>query len=172
MEFCEVIRVRHSVRVFTTRPVEPEKERMVLESATRAPSAGNQQSYEIYAVSQRGCLSSLARAAGDQESIAQAPLALVFCANTARASRKYGTRGGSLYCVQDATIACAYAQLAATSLGLASVWVGAFDDNAVRQALGIGRDLLPISILPVGYAGEKPQATTRRPLDSLVHHIT
>ncbi len=171
MEFCEVIRVRHSVRVFTSRPVEPEKERMVLESANRAPSAGNQQSYEIYAVKQRGCLSALSHAAGDQESIAHAPLALVFCANTQRASRKYGARGASLYCIQDATIACAYAQLAATSLGLASTWVGAFDDNAVRQVLGIGRDLLPIAILPVGYAGEKPQATTRRPIDNLVHNI-
>jgi len=38
-----------------------------------------------------------------------------------------------LYCVQDATLAAAYAQLAATALGLATCWVGAFDEAAVRR---------------------------------------
>ena len=37
----------------------------------------------------------------------QAPLALVFCAHPARSAQKYGQRGTTLYCVQDATIACA-----------------------------------------------------------------
>jgi nitroreductase len=57
-------------------------------------------------------------------------------------------------------------------LGLASVWVGAFDDDAVRQAIGVGEDLLPVAILPIGYAGEEPQATSRRSLASLVHYIS
>ncbi len=170
MEFCEVLRVRHSVRAFTTRPVEPEKERMVLESANRAPSAGNQQSYEIYAVSQRGCLSALAHAAGDQESVAHAPLALVFCANPARASKKYGARGGSLYCIQDATIACAYAQLAATAIGLGTCWIGAFNDEEVRHVVGAPSSWRPMSMLTIGHAAEPQKPTERRTVHDIVHH--
>ncbi len=101
----------------------------------------------------------------------QAPLVLVFCAHPARSAKKYGQRGATLYGVQDATIACAYAQLAATALGLASVWVGAFDDEAVRAAIGAGQDLLPVAILPIGYAGEEPEMSTRRSLDDLVHDV-
>jgi len=142
-----------------------------LEAANHAPSAGNLQAYEIYSVSHRTALESLVRAALGQEFIAQAPVALVFCANPARSVRRYGKRGASLYCIQDATIACAYAQLAATALGLASVWGGAFDDDAVREAIGVGQDLLPVAILPIGYAGQDARATPRRSLANLVHNI-
>jgi nitroreductase len=171
MEFFELARVRHSIRAFTARPVEPEKLRAILEAANRAPSAGNLQAYEIYAIKNCAKLDQLARAAGGQDFVAQAPSALVFCANPARSTRKYGQRGASLYCIQDATIACAYAQLAAAALGLGSVWVGAFDDVVVRQVINVGKDLLPVAILPIGYAGEKPEKTARRSLDELVHEV-
>lgn len=171
MEFLDVLQRRHSTRAYTAHPIEPEKRLVILNAANRAPSAGDLQAYEIYAVSNRAALKALARAAFDQEFVAQAPLALVFCAHPARSEWKYGHRGSSLYCVQDATIACAYAQLAATSVGLASIWVGAFDENAVREAIHVGKDLRPVAILPIGYAAEKPEATPRRQLDDLVHPI-
>jgi len=169
MDFFELIQKRHSIRAFTSQTVEPEKLQAILEAANRAPSAGNLQAYEIYLVSDPARLHLLARAALEQDFIAQAPLALVFCAHPARSSRKYGRRGTTLYCIQDATIACTFAHLAAATLGLASVWVGAFDDGAVRQAIGVEDNLLPVAILPVGYPAEKPQPTSRRPLSDLVH---
>jgi nitroreductase len=171
MEFFEVVQARHSIRAFTARAVEVEKQRAILEAANGAPSAGNLQAYEIYAVTNRACLNALVRATGDQDFVAQTPWVLVFCAHPARAAKRYRQRGETLYSVQDATIACAYAQLAATALGLASVWVGAFDDDAVRQAIGVGHDLRPVAILPIGYAGEEPQIKTRRALENLVHDI-
>jgi nitroreductase len=171
MEFFDVIQARHSIRTFIARPIEPEKLHTILEVANRAPSAGNLQAYAIFAVTRRACLSGLARGAVNQEFIAQAPLALVFCAHPARTEKEYAQRGRSLYCLQDATIACAYAQLAATALGLASVWVGAFEESKVREAIGAGKELLPVAILPIGYAGERPAVTSRRPMDSLVHYV-
>lgn len=169
MEFFEVLEKRHSIRSFYRRAISNEQEQAILEAANRAPSAGNLQSYEIYLVQQTGTLKDLARAALNQEFIAQAPLALVFCANPQRSIPRYGQRGRNLYCIQDATIACAYAQLAATALGLASVWVGAFDDGAVRKAIGVGEELVPVAILPVGYPAEKPRITRRRSLSDLVN---
>ena len=171
MDFFDVVRERQSIRAFTDRPVEPDKLQSILEAANRAPSAGNLQAYEIFVITRRTTLRSLAAASLGQEFVAQAPVALAFCAHPGRSSRKYGRRGTVLYSVQDATIACAYAQLAATALGLATVWVGAFDDGAVQESIGIGEDLLPVAILPIGYAGEKPDRTSRRSLASLVHHL-
>ncbi len=171
MEFFEVIRHRHSIRAFTAQAVEPEKIQAILEAANAAPSAGNLQGYEIFAVTNRDVLRALMRAAYEQEFIAQAQMALVFCAHPARSAVKYGERGIQLYCIQDATIACAYAQLAATTLGLASVWVGAFNDDAVRTAIGIGKDLQPVAMLPLGYPGKEPKIRPRRALSDLVHWI-
>jgi len=55
--------------------------------------------------------------------IASAPTVFVFCAKPQRSERKYGKRGVELYCLQDATIACAHGQLEATAPGLGSIWV-------------------------------------------------
>jgi nitroreductase len=171
MEFFEVIQARHSMRAFASTPVDADKVQMILDAANRAPSAGNLQAYEIYAITNRACLSKLVRAALDQQFLAQAPVALVFCTHPARSAKKYGQRGASLYCIQDATIACAYAQLAAAALGLATVWVGAFDEDGVREAIGVSKDLLPVAILPIGYASEQPGVTSRRSLTTLVHDV-
>jgi nitroreductase len=167
VELFETIRKRRSVRAFTAQAVEDQKVTQLLAAANAAPSAGNGQGYKIFHVTGEAQRAALADAAS-QSFVAQAPLALVFCANPARAAEKYGERGARLYAVQDATIACAFAMLAATALGLGTVWVGAFNDEAVQGVLG-RRDLLPVAILPVGYPAEEPGASTRRSLDDLVH---
>ena len=171
MDFFEVVETRQSIRAFQDKPIEPEKLQRILETINRAPSAGNLQGYEVYLVIKRTVLKSLARATSGQDFIAQAALALVFCVHPARSAQKYGQRGSTLYCVQDAAIACAYAQLAVTALGLATVWVGAFDEEAVREAIGVGLDLRPVAFLPIGYAAEKPEMRTRRLIDDLVHRV-
>lgn len=172
MDFFETIRARHSIRAFTPQPIESEKIQAILDAANAAPSAGNLQGYEIFAVTNRDILRELMRAAYEQEFVAQAQIALVFCAHPARSAGKYGERGTSLYCVQDATIACAYAQLAATAQDLASVWVGAFVDEMVSAAIGAGDDLRPVAILPLGYPGKAPKIRPRRELSDLVRWMS
>jgi nitroreductase len=170
VDLFEVIKRRRSVRAFAPEAVEAEKVAQVLAAANAAPSAGNLQGYEIFRVTLEKERAALARAALDQFFVAQAPVVLVFCANQARSAAKYRERGARLYAIQDATIACAFAMLAATALGLGTVWVGAFDDAAVQRVLGCP-DLLPVAILPVGYPAEEPEPTPRRSLTDLVHEV-
>ena len=171
MEFFQVIEERHSLRKYSPAPLEEEKLQKVLETANRAPSAGNLQGYEIYVVRLPEKRQELAKAAEDQAFLAEAQVVLVFCANPARSAIWYENRGRQLYSVQDATIACTYAMLAATALGLATVWVGAFDEERVRAATGIPADLVPVALLPVGYAAKEPRITPRRELADLVHEL-
>jgi len=171
MNFFEVLRERRSIRAFEPRPVEEEKLRKLLEAANSAPSAGNLQAYELYLVRDAQRRMALPRTALDQKFIAAAPVVLVFCAHPARAAAHYGARGERLYAIQDATIACTYAMLAATALGLATVWVGAFDDEAVRKVIGAREGEIPVAILPVGYAAETPHPTPRRRLKDLVREV-
>ena len=170
MEFEELVKVRRSIRAFQPRPVEEEKLRKILIAANLAPSAGNLQAYEIYVVKDREIKRKLAKAALDQDFIAEAPVVLVFCANPLRSAVRYGKRGERLYCVQDATIATTFAMLMATNLGLGNVWVGAFDDDRVSEILKLPRFLKPIAILPIGYPAENPEFTGRRRLEDLVHY--
>ena len=171
MDLFETIKRRHSVRAFEKRAVEEEKINAILEACNAAPSAGYLQAYEIYLIRSEEKLRELAQAALDQDFIAGAALALVFCAHPRRSAIKYGSRGSELYCIQDATIAGAYAQLGATALGLGCVWVGAFDDAKVLHSIGAPHALKPIAIIPIGYPAELPQATPRRGVNRLVHKV-
>lgn len=171
MDFFEIVRQRHSIRAFKSDPVEEAKLAAILEAANSAPSAGNQQAYEIYLVRDAARKAELAQCCYSQQYVAQAPEVLVFCSHSVLSAQKYGTRGEQMYALQDATIACTYAMLAAAGQGLGSVWIGAFKDQAVWQCIGAPTGIEPVAILPVGYPAETPQTTPRRPLESLVHEV-
>jgi nitroreductase len=115
--------------------------------------------------------SALSEAALEQPFVASAPVVTVFCAYPARSECKYGKRGRRLYAIQDATIACTFAMLAATALGLACVWVGAINESAVHQVIGAPNGTVPVAVLPMGYGAERPPRSSRRSLDELVHVI-
>jgi len=168
MEFAELVEERRSIRAFEEREVEPAKLDDILHAASRAPSAGNLQAFRVAVARGPSLRRRLAQAARDQDFVAQAPVVLVFLADPSASAVKYGRRGAALYAVQDATIACAYAQLGACNAGLGSCWVGAFRENQVRAALGVGQELRPVALLPMGYSAEIPEVTSRRPLSETV----
>jgi nitroreductase len=168
MDFFEAVKARHSIRAFQSRPVEEDKVNRIIETINLAPSAGDLQAHEIVVVKDSRRKNELVRAAGGQGFISEAPVCLVFLAYSERSSRKYGRRGSELYCLQDSTIATAYAQLAATALGLASTWVGAFDEEGVAKVVEAPKNKRPIAILPIGYAAETPDVTPRRRISEIV----
>jgi FMN reductase [NAD(P)H] len=73
------------------------------------------------------------------------------------------------FSMQDATLAAAYSQLAAHALGLSSVWIGMIDEEKVMQALGI--NLVPSSILCLGYPQKILQPKPKRNLLELIHDV-
>lgn len=169
MEFFEVLQKRYSVRAYKPDPISDETLRKILEAINSSPSAGNLQAYEVVVVRDAERKKQLAKAAWGQWFIAQAPVVLVFVANPERNRFRYGRRGEELYSLQDATIACTFAHLSAVALGLGSCWIGAFDDNAVREVIGATPTMRPVAILPIGVPADTPEPKERRPLEDLVH---
>jgi len=170
LDFFDTVENRRSVRAYLSKEIEEDKLKRILTALLRAPSAGNLQAYCVFVVKNQKIRENLARAAFGQHFIAEAPISLVFCALPDKSSAKYGKRGAELYCIQDATIAASYAQLAATAVGLATCWVGAFDDDAVKKILSLKKEK-PVAILTLGYAAEIPEKTEREPIDSIIKKI-
>lgn len=168
-EFFSVLDERRSIRKYKNKDIEKDKLEKILEAANSAPSAGNLQAYEIVLIKEKKNKRALAAASFGQDFIAQAPVVLVFCANPNRSAVRYSSRGHELYSIQDATIAASYAQLAATALGLGSVWVGAFDESSVSKIIN-AKSVKPVAIIPIGYPDEKPGKRCRRDLDDIVHN--
>jgi nitroreductase len=170
MDFFDVVERRCSVRAYLDKPVEENKLQKVLHAAMQAPSAGNLQAYRIFVVKDYKIKNMLVDAALGQSFIAEAPIVLVFCALPEKSAMKYGIRGLELYSLQDATIAASYAQLAAEALGLASCWVGAFDEESVKRVLN-AKNEKPIAIIPLGYAAEKPLKPERESDSEIIKYI-
>jgi len=91
----------------------------------------------------------LARAALDEESVYQAPLTIAICAEYERTTARYDARG-KRYVHMEVGHAGQNVYLQATALGLATVAIGAFSDEKVRQVLGLKKGYKPLYIMPVG----------------------
>ena len=161
MSFLELAKKRKSIRKFLDKPVEQEKINHILKAVSLAPSAGNLQSYEVIVVRKPERIQQLYDAYSSTTLHENVKLVLVFLAVPDRSAKQYGKRGASLYSVQDATIACAYAQLAAADLGLGSVWIGAFDEKKVEQTINaVGKRA--VAMLSIGYPASSPTRPPRR----------
>lgn len=167
MEFFETVETRQSVRVYTKQTIEAEKLDAILRATNRAPSAGNFQAFEVYVVENAEKREALTKATFGQDFVGQAPVVLVFCSNPAKCQYDQP----ELYGLEDASIACTFAMLSVTALGLSACWVGAFKAEDVATVIGAPKGQTPVAILPIGYPNEQPERTSRRPLNELVHKI-
>ncbi|MDA0756641.1 MAG: nitroreductase family protein [Crenarchaeota archaeon] len=167
-DIFKVMATRRSTRKFSTNPIEKWKIDKILAAADTAPTAGNFQGFEIFYISDKDTKEELVKAANNQ-SYVNTPLVLVFCMNPSRVKLDFPAKVIMKFSMQDATLAAAYSQLAASALGLSSIWIGMFDEDRVKEI--IGTDLRPTSFLCVGYPIKKRPAKQRRQLKELIHVV-
>jgi nitroreductase len=163
-----LIKSRRSVRAYKPDPIPRGMLEQLLEAMRWAPSAANLQPWFFYAVTNKEKIRDLTLATHGQAFVAQAPLVFVICAEPERSGQMMGDRGRCFYCLQDTALAAQNLALVAHEAGLGTCWVGSFDEDDVRRALGIGPEFKPVAVVPCGYpAGEPEAAPGRRPLDEI-----
>ncbi len=172
MELSEAIKNRRSIRSFKPDPI-PEKDLTKIFNAGRwAPSSGNTQPLEMVIIKNEKRKKKLAEAAGGQSFIAEAPIAIVACANIPRTAETYGDRGRNMYIFQDTATAIQNILLRAYSLGYGTCWIGSFHDEEVSKVIKAPEWIRPLAIVPIGRADEDPEAPPRRELEEITHEGT
>ena len=83
----------------------------------------------------------------NQDQILKAPATLIITTIYERTTKKYGERGIRYVHMEVGSVA-ENVYLQAESLNLGTVFIGAFDDQEVKEALGITEE--PLAIMPVG----------------------
>ena len=167
-EIFNVMATRRSTRKFSKNPVEMWKIDKILAAADTAPTAGNYQGFEIFYVRDNAKKDSLVKAANNQPYVKN-PVVLVFCMNPERIKLDFPKDVILKFSIQDSTLAAAYSQLAASALGLSSIWIGMFDEAKVKEI--VGTDLRPTSLLCIGYPVKKRPPKSRRRLKELIHVV-
>ena len=163
-----IFSTRRSTRKFAKTKVEEWKVDKILAAADTAPTAGNFQGLKIFYIKNKNTKQALVEAANKQPYV-NAPLVLVFCMDPSRVNLKFPPEILDKFSLQDATLAASYSQIAATGLGLSSIWIGMLDEKKVQDILGT--DLRPSSILCIGYPDKKKPPKSRRKLKELIEVV-
>ena len=161
-----VMAKRRSTRKFSNKPVETTKVDRIIAAADTAPTAGNYQGFEIFYVKGTEKKKLLVDACNKQPYV-DAPVVLIFCKNPSRVEFDFPDYVLKKFAIQDATLAAGYSQLAAQALGLSSIWIGMFDEQKIMDILET--DLVPSSVLCIGYPEQTKFPKPRRNLKDLVH---
>ncbi len=196
-ETLKVIDERRSTRMFQDAPVSDEDIRTILHAANQAPSAHNQQSWKFIVLQgsfKEGLADLILSKAGDfpkpsstllrlaSRSIHSAPV-VIAVANTGELI----ARGGDLFNIQNdpavdffrimeiqsSAAAVQNLLLAATSLGLGTVWLGVLvlikDD--VLKFIGEPKGEF-MAVIPVGYPGQSSSGPKKKSLDAVIKNFS
>ncbi|MCD6476829.1 MAG: nitroreductase family protein [Candidatus Aenigmarchaeota archaeon] len=164
-----LIRNRHSVRSYKPKNVSESDILEIIEAATCAPSAGNQQPWEFIIVRDKEIKQHIVNACFNQEWMLEAPVFIVACINSRISSALYGERGLRLYGIQSVAAAIENILLAAEALGLGACWVGAFDEMTIATLLKCPDYIRPCAIITLGYSNEPEQKPKRHDVSNVIH---
>ena len=165
MEVFEAIKNRYSCRSYKAEAVPEEKLKKVLEAARLAPSAHNEQEWKFVVVRDIKKRKDVAGAA-NQSFIAEAPVIIA----AVGLDPEHIMRSGNPAYAIDLAIAIEHMALQATEEGLDTCWIGAFNQEAVKEILEIPEECRVVALLPLGFPADKPQPKSRKKLEEIVSY--
>ncbi|MGW4364138.1 NADPH-dependent oxidoreductase [Nocardia takedensis] len=185
-QVLQVLHAHRSVRRYLPDPVSEDTLRLLISAAQSAPTSSNLQVWSVVAVRDPERRARLAAVAGHQAHIEQAPLLLVWTADFARLRQLAGDHDAPLEGADyleagyvgfiDAALAAQNAVVAAESLGLGTVYVGALrnDPERVAAELGLPSSVFAVFGLVVGHPdpSEDARVKPRLPQPAVLHHET
>ncbi|MCX8059425.1 MAG: nitroreductase family protein [Spirochaetes bacterium] len=164
MDFEEIVKKRRSIRKYKNKKIEDEKIKVILEAARLAPSAKNEQNWKFIVVNDPELKEKIAIASYNQFFIKEADIVIVACATD---SSRIMACGQPAYTV-DLSIAMTFMICQAFELGLGTCWIGAFDEQKIKDVLKIPNNIRVVALSPFGYPDENPPARKRKNLDEIV----
>lgn len=163
----DIIKRRRSVRRFDDVGIPREAMEQILEAGRWAPSGANAQPWRFIVVTKKETLSAIAERCFykvfKSRHVGEAGAAVIICADPDAGSQTYPL---------DAAIAGTNMTLMATSLGIGSCWIGAFEEQSLKNLLLIPERLKIIALIAFGYEVGKATVPPRLPLSSVVHYET
>ena len=153
MDLFETVEKRRSIRKFKPNPIPDKNLKKILEAGRLAPSGGNRQPWSFIVVRKPETKKKLAAVANLQRFIADADTVLIALGDPAVSKSLYK---------QDPMIAIEHMVLASTALGYGTCWIGAFNENDVKEIAKVPENMTVIALLPIGVPDETPPPKPRR----------
>ena len=179
----EHLLAHRSVRRYLPRPVSDQTLEFLVAAAQSAATSSNLQLWSVVTVADPERRRELAKVAGGQAHVAQSPLFLVWLADLHRVSeiadRRGTSKGGIPYletflsAVVDTALAAQNAVVAAESLGLGTVYIGAVRNqpNRVAEILSLPPNVFAVFGMCIGWPDPEIQTAIkpRLPQEVVLH---
>ncbi len=159
MSSIDTILTRRSIRRYEVKDIPEEVLQQILEAGRQAPSAANRQPIRFVIVKDHDLLKVLCDTLLTRF-VKYAPIAIVGCADVK--SLMTGT-----WAVVDATIAMENMVIAAWTLGIGSCWIGACNEEKVKDLLKIPDKWKIVALVTLGYPAEKPEPRKKKSFEEL-----
>jgi len=163
VDILTLLKSRRSVRIYQDKPIPQDLLTQILEAGRWAPTGANLQPWHFVVVRDsetRKRIGEVARFFFIKWShVEKAPVLLVLGFDTRKG--KYGR--------YDVTLAGGNMMTMATSFGLGTCWIGAFDEEKVKEILEIPENIEVIGLITLGYPNEKIEIPSRVELEKIVH---
>ncbi|MDR1005225.1 MAG: nitroreductase family protein [Prevotellaceae bacterium] len=174
------LKTRRTIRRYRSEDVPATLLGDLLESACRASTVGNMQTYSVVVTRDAARKAALAPAHFNQPMVQTAPLVLTFCIDLHRFSlwceQRKATPGYNNFewfvtGAVDTLLAAQTFCVAAEEAGLGICYLGTTTYNAqqIIDALKLPELVFPITTITVGYPDETPEQPDRLPLEAIVH---
>jgi nitroreductase len=174
MDLFTVISERRSIRKIKKDAISDELILKCIEAARLAPSWANTQVWRFVVVKDPAVKEAVASAFGERnparQALLDAPCAVCLIAQRNVAGYKKGeavTDKGDWF-MFDCGIAMEHLVLAAQSLGLGTVHLGAFDSKKVEEVLEVPDGYSVVALTPLGYPDESPDARPRKAMAEIL----
>ena len=149
---------RRSIRKYVSQPVPDEIIKKLLTAAMCAPSASNRRPVHYIVIKDRRILYEIPKLHPYSSMLREAPVAIMICGDL-----KLDNNSG--FWVQDCSAATENLLIAAQAKGLGAVWLGIYPVKervyALQNLLRLPEDIIPLSLVPVGYPGEEKPPINR-----------
>jgi len=166
MGVIDLIKDRRSIREYVEKDISYEDILEIIEAARWAPSSGNLQNWYFVIVKNKDTIEKIAKATG-QEFVRNSNTIIVVCSDDQLVESVYGDRG-KMYAIQNVAAAIQNMLLVATEKGIGTCWIGAFDEDTVKNIIEAPKDINIHAIITLGYYSKKPEAPKRKGLDEIV----
>jgi nitroreductase len=175
MSLDEIIKKRRSVREYSSREVDLNDLRKVIEAARFAPSACNKQPWRFVVVTaQEKVRMVFEKSLGGVISNSwakTAPVFIVACAEKSLMVHKLAAGFKKIpYHFLDMGAAIEQMLLKATELGLGTCWIGWFNKKVIRKLFAIPKSLEIVSLIAIGHRCEdsQPEQKNRKELNQML----
>jgi len=149
MQLQDAIKERKSVRKFTSKKPDWKKIIRAIDLTRFAPMAGNFQTIKFVLVDDKEKIKEI-QAAAQQDFVGQVEY-IVVAVSDYEYLRKMYPDFAEMYGRQQAGAAIQNLLLAITDMGMATCWVGWFDQNEIRRILQVPGDKFIEALLPIGF---------------------